>query len=259
LQKSSNGKWSRSCTTLPERRRRRCYSSVRLNERSPVPAPVDAKPDAHVLAGLVLSGEAPTRLDRHSGQVLGCGPHVDDLAATLARRPQRVEQLEVVVRQQRCRCSCRQTPQDVDPRRFSGINILRRPSATIPLRCLAFDASPNSLGVQVYTEYPPWFGFTSSCVLWAKATNSSDMDPSHRTPDPTQSGMTIFAPLPRRVADRLAAVGRRHPRWNKSASSPTTTVSARLCRVGRAGGHAFVRKLRRNWKYGAGRWVNGDS
>src|ERR1700758_1550354 len=29
------------------------------------------------------------------------------------------------------------------------------------------------MGVHVYTEYPPWFGFTPSCVLWAKSVSGA--------------------------------------------------------------------------------------
>jgi hypothetical protein len=62
-----------------------------------VPPAVDAQPDADVLAGLVVGGETPARLDGDRGGVRRLVADVDDFAAKLSRRPQRVEQFEIVV------------------------------------------------------------------------------------------------------------------------------------------------------------------
>src|SRR3954447_18940076 len=67
----------------------------------PVPAAVDLYADADVLARLVLPGPTPTRLDDQRGGMLGLRDAVDDDAAELAGAPQRVEQVQIVVGQQR--------------------------------------------------------------------------------------------------------------------------------------------------------------
>ncbi len=69
--------------------------------RAPVPATVDEHADTDVLTGFVFEVEAPARLDHQGGRVGGFLAHVHDSAAQLARRPQRVGQVQVVVRQQR--------------------------------------------------------------------------------------------------------------------------------------------------------------
>jgi hypothetical protein len=62
-----------------------------------MPAAIDAQSDADVLAGPVVGGEAPARFDGDRGGVRRLIANIDDFATELSRRPQRVEQLEVVV------------------------------------------------------------------------------------------------------------------------------------------------------------------
>ncbi len=69
----------------------------------PAPAAVDQQADTDVLAGLVVEREAPARLDDQRRRVLGLAAHLDDPATQFTCRPQRVRELEVVVRQQRRR------------------------------------------------------------------------------------------------------------------------------------------------------------
>jgi hypothetical protein len=65
-----------------------------------VPDAVDVDPDPHVLAGLVTR-PAVAGLDQDRRRLLGLVLDLLDATAELARRPQRVDQLEVVVGQQR--------------------------------------------------------------------------------------------------------------------------------------------------------------
>ncbi|KMO77187.1 hypothetical protein MCHUDSM44219_03417 [Mycolicibacterium chubuense] len=83
--------------------------------RPPVPAAVDPQADADVLAGLVVPREAPARTDDHRRRVLGLRPDVDDLTAQFPRRPQRVEQRQVVVGQQGRRRAGSEPADHVDP------------------------------------------------------------------------------------------------------------------------------------------------
>lgn len=75
---------------LPERRQR---------VRAPVPASVDLQTDADVLAGFVVRGESPARLDDDRRRDVGLLTDLDDASAQLARRPQRIDQVQVVVGQ----------------------------------------------------------------------------------------------------------------------------------------------------------------
>ena len=67
---------------------------------APVADAVDHDADAQVLAGLV-AGPLPAGLDQDGHRVVGLALHALDAPAELARGPQRVDQLEVVVGQQR--------------------------------------------------------------------------------------------------------------------------------------------------------------
>ncbi len=70
---------------------------------APVELAVDLDPDADVLAGPVLVAPAPAGPDHQGRGVLGLGDDLLDPAAQLARAPQRVEQGQVVVGEQRRR------------------------------------------------------------------------------------------------------------------------------------------------------------
>ena len=89
-----------------------------------MPAAVDPQSDADVLTGLVVGREAPTGFDRHRGGVLGLLADLDDFASELPRRPQRVEQFQVVVGQQRRRGPSRQSAENVDLRTDRCFNVL---------------------------------------------------------------------------------------------------------------------------------------
>ena len=67
---------------------------------APVALAVDVEADPQVLAGLVAGPGVPGA-DQDRGRVAGLAVELLDPAAELARRPQRVDQLEVVVGQQR--------------------------------------------------------------------------------------------------------------------------------------------------------------
>ena len=66
----------------------------------PLPDPVDVDADAHVLAGGV-GAPAATGLDHHGDRVTGLGVDRDDAAAQVGARAQRVDDVEVVGRDQR--------------------------------------------------------------------------------------------------------------------------------------------------------------
>jgi hypothetical protein len=67
---------------------------------APVVHAVDHEADAQVLAGLV-AGPLPAGLDEDGHRVVGLAPHALDAPPELLRRPQRIDELEVVVGQQR--------------------------------------------------------------------------------------------------------------------------------------------------------------
>ena len=79
-------------TAVPRGRRQRI--------RPPSPAAVDKQADPDVLPGLVVEAEAPSGSDHQSRRVTGLGADLDDPAAKFARGPQRIDELEIVVRQQ---------------------------------------------------------------------------------------------------------------------------------------------------------------
>ena len=91
----------------------------------PVPATIDTQTDSNVLPGSVIAGEAPARFDRHAGRVLGFLPNRHDLAAQFPGRPQRVEQFQIVIGQQRCSRPRHQTAQHVHLRGRRSVHVFR--------------------------------------------------------------------------------------------------------------------------------------
>jgi hypothetical protein len=59
------------------------------------------------------------------------------------------------------------------------------------------------------------------------ATSSRDTDATHRTPEPTPSGMTIFAPPPGEWRSASPPWSSATPGWIESTTSPANTVSVR--------------------------------
>ena len=62
--------------------------------RPPPPASVDQQADPDVLAGLVVEGKAPARLDDQRRGVDGLAAHLQHPTTQLTRRPQRVGELK---------------------------------------------------------------------------------------------------------------------------------------------------------------------
>ena len=104
------------------------FGNRRQRIRPPVPFAVDAQTDADVLTRAVVAGESPARPDDDGCRVFGLGFDRHDLAAQFARRPQRVEQRQVVVGEQRCRRSRGQAANRVHPRPRGGVHVFRRGS-----------------------------------------------------------------------------------------------------------------------------------
>src|ERR1700677_122326 len=80
-----------------------------------MPTAVNTQSDSDVLSRKIVTGKAPARFYRHSRRVGRFWVYIDDQAAQFARRPQRVEHLEIVVGQQRGGRAGRQTARHVDP------------------------------------------------------------------------------------------------------------------------------------------------
>src|SRR5271156_3860245 len=122
----------------------------------PMPATIDPQSDPDVLARVVVTGKAPTRLDLPRRRVFRFRLDVDYHATQLSCRPERIEQLEVVVRQQRRGGPSRQTPQYVHVRAQRRIDVLRRgdrPSRQASqLRTHAGSNWMREMSVQVCTQ-----------------------------------------------------------------------------------------------------------
>ena len=68
-----------------------------------MPSAVEVHSDADVLTRLVTEAPAPSGLDDQGRSIAGLGDDLDDLPAQLAGRPQRIQHVQVVVRQEgRC-------------------------------------------------------------------------------------------------------------------------------------------------------------
>ena len=91
-----------------------------------MPAPTNPQSDADVLAGLIVAGKAPSGFDRDRGRVFGFPANIDDEATQFPRRPQRIEQFEVVVGQQRRRRTSHQPPQHITRRGRRRLDIAGR-------------------------------------------------------------------------------------------------------------------------------------
>ena len=91
--------------------------------RPPVPTTVDAQADADVLTRTVIAGKPPARPDHDRCRVFGFGLDRDDFAAQFARRPERVEQRQIVIREQRRRRPCRQPTNRVHPRTRDRVHV----------------------------------------------------------------------------------------------------------------------------------------
>src|ERR1700722_12063745 len=91
----------------------------------PMPATIDSQSDPYVLARPVITGKTPAPLDLHSRRVFRFRLDVNDHTAQLSCRPQRIEQLKVVVRQQRRGGTSRQTAQYVHLRGQRRLDVLR--------------------------------------------------------------------------------------------------------------------------------------
>src|SRR6201998_4457739 len=130
----------------------------------PMPAAIDPKPDPQILSGAVVPGKTPSRLDRHPRRVLSFFADVDHDPTQLPRGPQRIEQLEVVIGQQRRRGASHQTAQHIDLRGLCGFDVLRgssTPSRQAPHLQLHRTAPLPQSGTwdfdfseHVYTDYP---------------------------------------------------------------------------------------------------------
>ncbi len=81
-----------------------------------MPTAVDMQTDADVLPRLVVEVESPTRLDDDGRRVRGLGPDFDDLAAQLARGPQRIREVQIVVGKQWCGQPSRRTAKQIELR-----------------------------------------------------------------------------------------------------------------------------------------------
>ena len=92
LRHGLDGDGDGACTAVAGGRRQRIGP--------PPPAAVDEQADPDVLPGLVVEAKAPSGLDHQGGRVAGLGADLDDPAAEFAGGPQRIDELEVVVRQQ---------------------------------------------------------------------------------------------------------------------------------------------------------------
>ena len=94
----------------------------------PRPAPVDLDADAHVLPGQVVERPAPSGLDHQGGGVLGLGDDLDQLPPDLSRRPQGVDEVEVVVRKQGSGHAGQHAPGQIDAGQCGLDPVVRYPA-----------------------------------------------------------------------------------------------------------------------------------
>src|SRR3954471_12007056 len=192
---------------------------------APVVHAVDHEADAQILAGLV-AGPLPAGLDEDRHRVVGLALHALDASPELLGRPQRVDELEVVVGQQRCEQRAHRAQRTALQRRDSGSGAALSHQLSRRRRARGWDRSVDENECQTYVLSGPakgvawgaaWSRSPPRCDARASATWSAPRGPCStsaacRTPRSRRSP----APSGSRVASSTAS----SPPRRSSTSSP---------------------------------------
>lgn len=159
----------------------------------------------------------PPRLDRHGRRILGLPLDVDDLATQFPRRPQRIEQLQVVIRQQGRRSPCRQPADHVHRGRRGGVDAFCRrdaPSSQSPDS--RFHARSNAGPSRAMTGVTPANGDRMS-KLCPRQTSRASLPPNSQLVLPPHAGTQAQRTLAARPG---VGCGHARPGYSGAVSFP---------------------------------------